>query len=79
MNKTISTIIILLIAVSVFAQNYDIQVKTEIDLGQKIEQFRAVPISIGKDIPNNLNLLNLIVQKTPKEHNRPSGSKICKI
>ena len=35
-----------------FAQDYNIQVKTEIDLGQKIEQFRAVPVTIGEDIPN---------------------------
>lgn len=37
---------------AVFAQKYDIHVKTEIDLGQKTEQFRAVPMAIGKDIPN---------------------------
>ena len=35
-----------------FTQNYNIQVKTEINLGHEIGQFRAVPLTIGKDIPN---------------------------
>ena len=52
MKKITPTILILLFTISVCAQNYDIQVKTEIDLEQKIEQFRAVPLSLGKDIPN---------------------------
>jgi len=47
-----STIILLFWAFPILAQKYDIQVKTEIDLGQKIEQFRAVPLSAGDAIPN---------------------------
>ena len=50
-GRSIATIFLLL-AVSIVAQEYDIQVKTEIDLGQKIEQFRAVPMAIGEDFPN---------------------------
>jgi len=50
--KQISTILLVLLAISLHAQNYNIQVKTEIDLGQKIEQFRAVPMTIGEEIPN---------------------------
>jgi len=51
--KTISlTTLFFFFAISIFAQKYDIQIKTEINLGQKIEQFRAVPMAIGKDVPN---------------------------
>src|SRR5210317_2248816 len=52
MKELLASLLFVVIATSVFAQEYNIRVKTEIDLGQKIEQFRAVPISIGKDIPN---------------------------
>ena len=44
--------ILLLFTSDLLAQNFNIRVKTEINLGQKIEQFRAVPMAIGDDIPN---------------------------
>ncbi len=51
--KTISaTTFVLFLTISVFAQKYDIQVKTEIDLDQEIGQLRAVPMTIGEEIPN---------------------------
>lgn len=45
------TTFFLCIITSLIAQKYDIQVRTEINLNQKIEQFRAVPVSVGKDVP----------------------------
>ena len=50
--KFLMFLILFFSATKLFAQQYNIQVKTEIDLGQKIEQFRAVPLTIGKEIPN---------------------------
>jgi len=47
-----TTTFFVLVTLSIFAQKYDIQIKTEIDLEQKIEQFRAVPMTIGNEIPN---------------------------
>lgn len=35
----------------VFAQDYDLQVVAEVDLGHKLGQFRAVPISLGENQP----------------------------
>lgn len=52
MKIILLTTFLLSITISIFAQNYDIQVKTEIDLEQKVEQFRAVPLLLGKDIPH---------------------------
>ncbi len=42
----------LLLAASVLAQGYDLQVKARIDLGQRVEQFRAVPMAIGSEVPH---------------------------
>ena len=50
--KTIVSTLFGFLTLSLFAQDFDIQVKTEIDLGQKIEQFRAVPMAIGEEVPN---------------------------
>lgn len=52
MRHLIFTYLLLFCSLSIFAQKYDIQVKTEIDLGQDIGQFRAVPLAIGDEIPN---------------------------
>ncbi|MDX1285315.1 MAG: hypothetical protein R3182_09890, partial [Draconibacterium sp.] len=52
MKKFLSCIALSVWTFSLFGQDFNIQVKTEIDLGQKIEQFRAVPLSIGKEIPH---------------------------
>ena len=51
--KAISTTTLLFIfSASVFAQKFDIQVKSEIDLEQDIGQLRAVPMTLGEDVPN---------------------------
>ena len=50
--KTIASTLFGFLTLSLCAQDFDIQIKTEIDLGQKIEQFRAVPMAIGEEIPN---------------------------
>lgn len=49
--KTIPVILCLLLSIPVFTQEYDIQVKSEIDLNQEIGQFRAVPLAIGEEVP----------------------------
>ena len=38
-----------MMAACAFAQTYDLQVMTELDLGHNLGQFRAVPISLGAD------------------------------
>ena len=41
----------ILLATSVTAQKYDLKAITEIDLGHKLGQLRAVPISLGEKQP----------------------------
>ncbi len=50
-NKNIITLLLLSIFHFSLAQDYDLQVITEIDLGHKLGQFRAVPISLGENQP----------------------------
>ncbi len=51
MKSTLTILLSGLISISISAQKYDIQVKSEIDLGHEIGQFRAVPMTIGEDNP----------------------------
>ncbi len=51
MNKWITTLALILSGYPLLAQNYDIQVVAEINLGAPIGQFRAVPVSLGEDKP----------------------------
>lgn len=50
-GKAISTSVFLLLGLFLNAQRYDFKTVAEIDLGQKLAQFRSVPISLGNDRP----------------------------
>ena len=50
-NRPILIVLLVFLAFYSHAQNYDLQVITEVDLGHKLGQFRAVPISLGNDQP----------------------------
>ena len=49
--QTILSAITFFSVLTVSAQNYDLQVVTEFDLGHKLGQFRAVSISLGENQP----------------------------
>lgn len=51
MRFILITLIASLTAGLASAQNYDLQVITEVNLGHKLGQFRAVPISLGENRP----------------------------
>ena len=49
--KPLISLLLILTLSTVFAQTYDLEVITEIDLGHELGQFRAVPISLGEEHP----------------------------
>jgi len=53
--KTVFTLFMIgLVGLSGYAQKYDLQVITEIDLGHPLGQLRAVPVSFGKNRPKGI-------------------------
>ncbi len=52
MNKWITTLAMVLLGYTLLAQDFDIQVIAEVNLGAPIGQLRAVPVSLGEDKPN---------------------------